>query len=520
MKKFASFYLFSSFILSGFSYAQNTASGTVYNDLNNNQVRDKNEPGLANICVSNGREVTTTDKAGKWTLPVNGDTGFFVIKPAGYQVPVSAEQLPRHYYLHKPKGSPTTQTEGVAPTGPLPRSIDFPLRPQAEDKQFSVLLFGDPQARGLTEVNYVMHDVVEECIGTSAKFGITLGDIVADDPNLFGEINAGVAQIGIPWYNTFGNHDFNRGATDDQFSDETFERFYGPSTYAFEYGQVAFIVLKNIYFTPDGKYKSQFTDTQIDFVRNYLKHVPENKLVVLVMHAPLVRSGNRNELFQLLEKRPHTFSVSGHTHTMAHVFADSKWGWNGPKPHHHFINATVCGSWWVGLKDETGIPHATMNDGAPNGYSILTFNGNQYKIQFKAARRPADYQMNIYLPEEQSPANWDTTQVVVNVFAGSARSTVEMQVPGQTGWIPLSLKPSGDPAVAAMAQLGPFLDATVDGTKLEKVFGWKMDEPETSHHIWRGSMPKNIPKGTHRLSIRTTDQFGQTYSASRIFRVR
>lgn len=501
------------------AFAQSTANGTVYNDLNKNRIKDKNEPGLANVCVSNGREVAVTDKAGKWRLPVGDDTGFFVIKPAGYGVPVNADQIPQHYYLHKPKGSPSTKTEGVAPTGPLPSTIDFPLWAQTEEKRFSALLFGDPQARGLTEVNYVMHDVVEECIGTEAKFGISLGDIVADDPNLFAEVNAGIAQIGVPWYTTFGNHDFNRGATDDRFSDETFERFYGPSSYAFEYGEVAFIVLKNIYFNPEGKYKAHFVESQFDFVRNYLANVPNNKLVVLVMHAPIVSCDNRKELFQLIENRPHTFSVSGHTHTMAHLFADSAWGWNGSKPHHHFINATVCGSWWVGLKDEMGIPHATMNDGAPNGYSVLTFDGNQYSIQFKAARRPADYQMNIYLPDQQSQTAWDTTQVIVNVFAGSARSNVEMQIPGQTDWLPLTLTPMGDPAVAAMHQLSSYLDGTVDGTKLDKVFGWKMDEPEISRHIWRGKMQKNLPAGTHRIRVRTTDQFGQTYTANRIFRV-
>ncbi|GAB3898923.1 calcineurin-like phosphoesterase family protein [Larkinella knui] len=509
-----------SMFLAQFAFAQTSAIGTVYNDLNKNRIKDKNETGIANVCVSNGRDVTLTDKSGQWRLPAGDDTGFFVIKPAGYGVPVNADQIPQHYYLHKPNGSPVTKTDGVAPTGPLPGSIDFPLWQQKEENRFSAFLFGDPQVRGITEVNYVMHDVVEECLGTPAKFGISLGDIVADDPNLFAEVNAGIGQIGVPWYTTFGNHDFNRGATDDRFSDETFERFYGPSSYAFEYGQVAFIVLKNIYFTPDGKYKAHFVESQLDFVRNYLTHVPENKLVVMVMHAPVVICDNRKALFQLIEKRPNLFSVSGHSHTMAHLFVGEKWGWTGAKPHHHFINATVCGSWWAGLKDELGIPHATMNDGAPNGYSMLTFNGNQYSIRFKAARRPADYQMNIYLPDEQPKTAWDTTHVLVNVFAGSPRSKVEMQLAGQTDWIPLQITPLGDPAVATMHRLSPYLDATVDGTKLDNVLGWKMDEPEISYHIWRGAMPKNLPTGTHRITVRTTDQFGQTDTAHRIFRVR
>ena len=58
------------------------------------------------------------------------------------------------------------------------------------------------------------------------------------------------------------------------------------------------------------------------------------------------------------------------------------------------------------------------------------------------------------------------------------------------------------------------------GQKLDKVLGWKMDEPEVSRHSWQGSLPKNLDPGTHRLTVRTTDQFGQTYTAHRLFRVR
>lgn len=502
------------------SHAQNIASGTVFIDSNKNGLMDKVEKPLPGVCISNGQEVVKTGNDGKWKLPYGDDTGFFVIKPAGYMTPVTADQIPQHYYMHKPNGSPALEVAGVAPTGPLPKAINFGLWPQREEKNFKALIFGDTQARGLKEVNYVTHDVVEECIGTEAVLGISLGDIVADDPNLFKEINESISKIGIPWYNVFGNHDFNRGATDDHFTDETYERFYGPSTYAFEYGQVAFISLKNVYFDAAGKYKSHFTEQQLTFVKNYLSLVPESKLVVLVMHAPIVTCDNRRAMFEILEKRPHTLSVAGHTHTMAHVFADEKLGWNGPKPHHHFINATVCGSWWCGIKDETGIPHATMNDGGPNGYSVISFDGNSYSIQFKPARRPADYQMNIYLPDDISQAGLDTTSILVNVFAGSSRSKIEMSLNGQPFSAALEYSPMRDPGVAAMQIYNPFLQAKVNDTVLDTVFGWEMDNPTLSRHIWKGKLPKDLPPGTHRVTIRSTDMFGQVATGHRIFRVR
>jgi len=508
------------YLLQNLAQAQNHASGFVFHDLNKNGLFDQTEQPLPGISVSNGVQVIKTGKDGKWSLPYGEDTGFFVIKPTGYMTPVTKDMIPQHYYMHKPGGSPALPIAGIAPTGPLPKSIDFGLRQQNEPKNFKALIFGDTQARGLTEVNYVTHDVVEECLGTDAVLGISLGDIVADDPNLFKEINESIAQIGIPWYNVFGNHDFNRGAKDDRASDETYERFYGPSTYAFEYGEVAFISLKNVYFDSEGKYKSHFTDQQLAFVKNYLTNVPENKLVVLVMHAPIVSCDNRKAMFDILKDRPHTLSVAGHTHTMAHVFADEKMDWFGKSPHHHFINATVCGSWWCGIKDESGIPHATMNDGGPNGYSEISFDGNSYSIKFKAARRPADYQMNIYLADDIQQGELDTTSLLVNVFAGSSRSKIELNVDNSPQWSTMDYNPMRDPGVAAMQVYNPFLSSKINDTALDTVFGWEMDKPTVSRHIWKGKLPKGLKPGTHRLTVKSTDMFGQVSTGQRIFRVR
>ena len=408
------------------------ASGYVFNDTNGNGVKDIGEKGISGICVSNGIDVVQSDSDGKWRLPVTDDTGLFVIKPSNYSVPISETMIPKYYYLHKPNGSPILEKEGIKPTGKLPEEINFPLIYKYEPQKFSALFFGDTQASSPNEVNYINHDVVEELIGTDHKFGITLGDIVGHDLDLFDGISKGIAQIGIPWYYVFGNHDNNRDAESNETRDETFEKYFGPSTYAFEYGHVAFIGFNDIQFDSNGKYKARFSPNQIDFLKNYLDFVPNDKLIVLMMHIPIFRAENKEQLFDLLKDRPYTFSISGHVHDQLNVFVDEKMGWNGDKPHHHLINATVCGSWWSGQIDETGIPHATMNDGAPNGYSIITFNGNQYSVRFKAARRPIDYQMNIYAPNEVLTTALDTTKVLVNVFGGSEKSLVEMKV-GKNG---------------------------------------------------------------------------------------
>src|SRR6188474_488366 len=107
------------------------ASGFVFLDSNQNGRRDPGERGLAGVEISDQSQIVSTDRDGRWELPVESDedTTYFVVKPRGYMTPVDGDQLPRFYYIHKPKGSPKQKYPGVEPTGPLPASIDFPLVP-------------------------------------------------------------------------------------------------------------------------------------------------------------------------------------------------------------------------------------------------------------------------------------------------------------------------------------------------------------------------------------------------------
>ena len=495
-------FLFLVFSMAFNGIGQPDIQGIVFLDNNKNGVQDANEPGIENVLVSNGRDVVRTSKTGNWKLDADPKAEqIFVIKPSGYQVPVSSYQTPLYY------------------SGTSNQNIEFPLYKQDESNSFSVVYFGDTQARGTKEMDYIFHDAVEELIGTDAAFGVSLGDIVADDPEMMDDVASGIAQIGIPWYNIFGNHDNDRNADVNSGRDNTFEEFFGPSTYAYEYGQVAFIALNNIYFQENGKYKPHFTERQLKFVANYLSHISEDKLIVLMMHAPIVACDNREDLYRIIEGRKHTFSISGHVHEQLNLFVDAENGWNGSEAHHHLINATVCGSWWCGIKDEIGIPHATMNDGAPNGYSIITFNGNEYEVVFKASRRPADYQMNIYFPDELQIAELDTTKVLVNVFAGSEKSVVEMKLDGDNNWITLAKKDQIDPQSLKVHQLNSVLSEEIDGDALEDIIGYKMDYPSVSTHMWEGKITENLQPGTHKITVRTTDMYGQSWIAHRIFRL-
>lgn len=490
------------------------ARGVVFHDRNGNKVRDLGEKGEAGVRVSNQRQVAVTDSRGRWELPADEDTTFFVIKPRGWKTPLNHHNLPQFYYTHKPGGSPKVKFGGVAPTGALPKSIDFPLRKQTEPETFKALFFGDPQPRDVKEVEYIAHDVVEELIGTDAKFGVTLGDIVFDDLAVFEPLNATIALIGIPWYNVIGNHDINYDVDDDKHSDETFERHYGPNYYSFDYGPVHFIVLDDIVWEGQkpkggGKYHGGLGAGQIEFVKNDLALVPEKQLVVLMMHIPLTDVGDRAELNRLIEQRPYTMSISGHTHYQEHRFITREDGWRGPEPHHHVVSVTVSGSWWSGVPDENGIPHTTMRDGAPNGYTIITFDGRKAAIDFKAARRPADYQMNIYAPETVSRAALAETLLYANVFGGSERTTVEFSFDSRGPWTPMQQVREPDPYFAKMKQVEN--DYPLPGRKLPAVI--------PSPHLWKAGLPGSLNGGTQTIFIRAILHDGRAVYGERVITI-
>lgn len=165
-----------------------TARGTVFEDLNRNSRFDTGEPGIAGVMVSNGREVAVTDENGAYALPAYGDMNLFVTKPAGYATPVSADLVPQFAYVHKEAGSPALRFGGIAPTGPLPEAINFPLVADDVTDQFECLVFGDAQPYSNREIGYV-RDTAGAMLAardnSATECLIFEGDVMGDDLSLY-----------------------------------------------------------------------------------------------------------------------------------------------------------------------------------------------------------------------------------------------------------------------------------------------------------------------------------------------
>jgi len=516
-----------------------TVSGFVFEDRSGAGQRQPGDRGIPGVLVSNGREVARTDANGQYSLPIEAEGIVFVIKPSGYAVPVDGHMLPRFSYLHQPQGTPSDlklRFRGVAPTGPLPASVDFPLRRVEEPKAFDVIVFTDPQPESEAEVDFIRDDLVHGLVGVKAAFGMTTGDIMFDDLSLYPRLNRIIGQIGVPWYNIGGNHDLNFEAPNARHARETFKRIYGPTYYAFEYADALFLMLDNVEylgFDParpraGGKYEGRIGERQLTFIANVLAQVPTEKLVVLAMHIPLrtylnpddpaVNTADRGALLKLLADRPHTLSVSGHTHTTEHHYFGAAEGLIAPAPHHHHVLTAVSGSWWSGPYDHRGVAVADSRDGTPNGYHVLSIDGSSYSTRFCPAKEPGARQMRI-VPDAEfhrdrkelyrdfrmgqllgSPIPQESvfaTNLVVNFFDGGPRSTAEYRI--------------GTRAPVAMERVSradPFVEEVFARNEATKK-PWVKAEP--SSHIWTARLPADLAAGAHRVEVRVVDEYGREH---------
>lgn len=520
MKKFNLLVCFS--LLCTAVYAQDKVKGIVYHDANGNGKYDSRETGVAKVAVSNGVEVRLTDEKGRYELPIGQDNAIFVIKPTGYKVPVNADNLPKFYYLHKPKGSPTTlEFKGVAPAGPLPKSVDFALIPQQEADDYTALIFGDPQAYTAREMEFFEKGIIAEVAGIKdVAFGLSLGDLVGNDLNLHQPYIKAVKKVGLPWYNLIGNHDMNFDVKVDSLSDETYEANFGPANYSFNHGKVHYIILDDVLYpnprTGNG-YLGGFRKDQLDFVENDLKFVDKDKLVVLAFHIPLehqngntFRSEDRQRLFDLLKDYPNTLSLSAHMHTQSQIFYTKKDGWHQEKPHHEYNAGTTSGDWYSGQLNAQGVPAATMRDGTPKGYAFIHFKGNQYVIDYKVAGKDKSYQMEIFHPKVVGQGKSTRAGIYVNFFMGHQGNKVEYRI-GDGKWVAMRPVRSADPAY--LAELHPW-----DNSE-ELIPGRRPTDAVNSPHLWRTGIPTDLPIGTHQIEVRATDQYGRTFVQKSSYRI-
>lgn len=485
--------------------AQEKVKGTVFDDANGNSQLDAGENGVSGVGVSNGLEVALTGADGRYELPARDPMIVFVIKPTGYRVPVNEYQLPQFYYVHKPAGSAALKYPGSAPTGALPKQVDFPLLRADESEDFNVLVFGDTQPYSETDIDYLRRTVANLSGIEGMTFGVTLGDIAGDRPDFFEPVSRAVSRIGLPWHHLPGNHDHNYDTTDDKVATESFEAFFGPTTYSFNHGKVHFIVADDIIHSLNGEtgrpqYTGGLREDQLQFIENDLRSVPEDHLIVLLTHIQLFeenperetfRRADRDRLFAALSRFERSISLSAHTHFIRQDFFGPADGFQGKNPHFHLNAGAICGDWWKGINDQYRLPGAMMRDGSPQGYFVLKFTGNDYIFDYHTVHLVDPQQISLFIQDRTLFANF---------FIGNQYSKLRYRVDGGE-WRQMERTPGNDPLFSSIR--GRWDD-------VQGLPGKIPSRPQATEHLWSAPIELSHPDSV--VEVEATDHFGRTYT--------
>lgn len=482
--------------------------GVVFEDRNRNARRDSGEPGLREVIVSNGHDVVQTGTDGRYELPAFDEMTVFVSKPRHFVFPEDSRGVPRFYYTHRARGSPDAIEDyrALDSSGELPSSLDFALIPAPSPDRFRMLAIGDTQVRTDAHVGHLRDSLLASVreLDPAPSFAIALGDLVDNTLSLYPRYARVMEQLETPVFYIPGNHDLNFDAPTDAYSLETYQKFFGPPYYSFDHGQVHFVVLDSVVKTGSGHqdYRGQFDEAELAWLKQDLKYVAPETLIVLSTHIPLsswidrasttgrAEICNRDELYTVLGDRK-VLVLAGHTHTVERSSSGHKEeGWRAPLPYPQIIAGAVCGSWWEGKLDPAGVPYAFQRDGAPKGYMVLDFDGDEYRVDYRTTDLGAK-QMHVSLVDGLGEAIPDAVldskqtrvaRVVANIWAAPPEADVEIEVGGQT--------------VSASRDMGrpdPYAVVNLKG------LSQRLQMLDTSH-MWTAVLPK-LEAGVHEIRV-------------------
>ena len=219
---------------------------------------------------------------------------------------------------------------------------------------------------------------------------------------------------------------------------------------------------------------------------------------------------HRNRLFQLLADRPYTFSLSGHMHSQMHYFFDATEGWQQEKPHHHYTVGTTSGDWWSGELRENGVPETTMYDGTPQGYNILTFNGNQYSFDYKVIGEAIDHKMRICGPKVVPFKKHYRGDFFVNFFQGNKNDVVEYKV-NDGEWKKMRYIVDYDPYMCGVRHKWDASEELLPGVH--------PSNPVMCHHLWKARVPTDVLLGENVITVRVKDIQGNEFIETYRYRV-
>ncbi len=319
------------------------------------RISDKSGNPVEGVVVSDGFQSVLTDDNGVYQMQRNVNAQFVMYtSPAEYKINMTYYNYPDFFAR-------------IAPGEDNMFRKDFKLEklPSIENN-FTLICIGDPQCN-TKDLRRFAQETISDIKKTIAKsalpvYALTVGDVVADEPAIFQSMRTIICATGIPVFHTPGNHD--KSAKDDKSipDAEKYKDVFGPTNYSFDRGQAHIISMDNVVFTDKTNYKAGFSQEQVNWLKEDLKYVSKDKMIIFMYHIPIrsLSSDNTKAVLELFKDYKEVHLMVGHTHyNENYIHTDL----NDMYEH---IHGAACGAWW----------HSNINgDGTPVGYAVYDVRG-------------------------------------------------------------------------------------------------------------------------------------------------
>jgi len=423
--------------------------------------------GIAGVVVSDGYSVVKTDKHGVFEISLHKDARFvFVSTPSGYAFP-EENKIARHYLKAGKSGDFRFQLQKL----------------DRNDKNHQFIIWADTQPKTAADMKRMVAETIPDVKKVLAEMpagtlvhGITVGDIVWDSHNLYPDYCRAVKEVDIPFFQCIGNHDMDLDQGGDEESDRTFNKWFGPTHYSFNRGDVHYVVLDDVRYLGEGKkYDGYITENQLEWLKKDLEFVPKDKLLIICAHIPILRGVKNNEALLEITRGYKLHIMTGHTHVNYNTIEGEIF------EHNH---GTVCGALWTG---------PICGDGTPNGYAVYEVRGTELSWYYKSTGKPKNHQFVLYL--ENTPEG--TKNVLANVWNYDPKWKVECWIDG---------KPAGE--MVRGHGFDPESVVLYEGKELPKNRGFV--DPKKTEHLFRTPIGENAKEA----KVVVTDRFGNVYSST------
>jgi len=462
--------------------------GKVFNDINRDGIQNANEPGIPNVVVSDGLAATQTSADGSYELETTNSL------PAEYSKKLIFVTTPAGYLLD----SENFYKELSVPLDERTEA-NFALRKsQSDQRKFNFIFMSDMHVgEGSDKDRKFFLETIEDIRKLNKRIGLDFvasgGDMSYRAMDAYNDSISRLKLDGMPVFNTPGNHDLNEDTSYEGPRKGGFNDYFGPTYYSFDHGGVHFIMLDTTAWIPGiGPHNvvACVDNARDEWLRKDLSYVGKSKPVIIMCHIPIRttlwnrRSDgptwqicwevmNNSEIFDILKDYSVKYIFQGHMHENEHIFE-----------HNIDINSVgaASGTWW----QRTGNPYCP--DGSPEGYLIVSVDGESILPLYKGTGKDEEYQIAILEPQDSLNVE-GRTDIMVNFFYGSEKSQLSYKM-DDGSWRELSRT-----------------KVAVRDTRIseEQTF-WKTD------HIWLASEKKQ--EDDHTITVKVIDRHKRTWIQS------